>query len=201
MAYNIIISTADRHPFLHYYRHDRKLTADDFLVVDAGPDLGHYDVDITVSYPADGRFTPRQREIYQACWNIHQACYRHYRPGLTSREIGARAKRDLIEAGIDLSGDAYLAMMRHLENGGVSHYVGMAVHDVGGAPRGPLRPGMVIALDIYAVFPDEDLGVRIEDTVLITEDGCENLTPGLPREIREIEALMKQEGILQRIDR
>jgi len=80
---------------------------------------------------------------------------------------------------------------------GVSHYVGLAVHDVGGRPRGPLQPGMVIALDIYAVFPDEKLGVRVEDTVVITSSGCENLTAGLPREISEIEALMKKPGIIQ----
>lgn len=75
---------------------------------------------------------------------------------------------------------------------GISHNVGMAVHDVSAGPRGPLKPGMVFACDIYAVFAKEDLGVRVEDTVVITETGCENLTPGLPREIAEIEAFMKK---------
>ena len=78
---------------------------------------------------------------------------------------------------------------------GISHNVGMAVHDVtppGG--RGPLKAGQVFACDIYAVFPKEDLGVRVEDTVVITETGCENLTPGLPRSVEEIEAFMKAPG-------
>jgi Xaa-Pro aminopeptidase len=197
LAYNVIISSADNHPYLHYYKHDRFLQEGDFLVVDAGPDLDYYDVDITVSYPANGRFTPRQREIYQACNEIEKACFKFYKPGLTPKEIGAKAKQYLLDKGIDLSTDVYQAMMRQLENGGVSHYVGMAVHDVGGGPRGPLKPGMVIALDILAVFADEDMGVRVEDTVLVTEDGCENLTQGLPREINEIETLMKKTGILQ----
>lgn len=197
LAYNIIISSADNHPYLHYYKHDRYLQDGDFLVVDAGPDLDNYDVDITVSYPANGRFTPRQREIYEACNEIEKACFKFYAPGLTRQEIGSKAKQYLIDKGIDLSIDVYQSMMRGLESGGVSHYVGMAVHDVGGGPRGPLKPGMVIALDILAVFADEDMGVRIEDTVLVTEDGCENLTPGLPREIDEIEALMKKPGVLQ----
>jgi len=197
LAYNIIISSADNHPYLHYYKHDRYLQDGDFLVVDAGPDLDNYDVDITVSYPANGRFTPRQREIYEACNEIEKACFKFYAPGLTRQEIGSKTKQYLIDKGIDLSTDVYQSMMRGLESGGVSHYVGMAVHDVGGGPRGPLKPGMVIALDILAVFADEDMGVRIEDTVLVTEDGCENLTPGLPREIDEIEALMKKPGVLQ----
>lgn len=194
LAYNVIISSAENHPYLHYFRHDRLLEKGDFLVVDAGPDYKYYDVDITVSYPADGKFTPRQREIYTACNEIEKACFKFYRPGVTPQEIGAQAKQYLIDQGIDLSTDVYQAMMRHLDRGGVTHFVGMAVHDVGGDTKEPLRPGMVIALDILAVFADEDMGVRVEDTVLITENGCENLTPGLPREIAEIERLMQQQG-------
>jgi Xaa-Pro aminopeptidase len=75
---------------------------------------------------------------------------------------------------------------------GVSHNVGMATHDVSAGPRGPFRPGMVFACDIYAVFEGEELGVRVEDTIVITETGCENLTPGLPRTVAEIEAFMKK---------
>jgi len=194
LAYNVIISSAENHPYLHYFRHDRFLEKGDFLVVDAGPDYQYYDVDITVSYPADGKFTPRQREIYTACNEIEKACFKFYRPGLTPCEIGAKAKQYLIDQGIDLTTDVYQAMMRQLERGGVSHYVGMAVHDVGGGPKGALQPGMVIALDILSVFADEDMGVRVEDTVVITESGCENLTPGLPREIAEIERLMQSPG-------
>lgn len=73
----------------------------------------------------------------------------------------------------------------------------MTVHDAGGGPREPLKPGMVFACDVYQVFPGEDLGVRVEDTIVITENGCENLTKGIPREIDEIEALMKKKGIIQ----
>jgi len=71
------------------------------------------------------------------------------------------------------------------------HYVGMAVHDVGGGPR-ILEPGMVFANEPMAIFSEENLGVRVEDTIVITEDGCENLTAGIPRTIEEIEAFMKK---------
>jgi len=80
--------------------------------------------------------------------------------------------------------------------GGFGHYVGMAVHDVGGGPS-VLKAGMVFANEPLCVFPDENLGVRVEDTILITEDGCENLSAGIPRTVEDIEALMKQRGIIQ----
>jgi len=195
-AYIPIISSEENHPYLHYHEHNRLLEEGDFLVVDAGPDVGYYDVDISLSYPANGKFTPRQREIYEACYEIEKACISLYKPGITCGEVNDRMKEILEQKGFDLDTDAFKIMTRG--GGGCSHYVGMAVHDVGGSPRNiPLKAGMVFACDILAVFPEENLGVRVEDTVLITEDGCENLTPGLPRSIDEIEALMKKDGVVQ----
>ncbi len=196
MAYIPIISSEENHPYLHYHKYNRLLEDGDFLVVDAGPDVAYYDVDISISYPANGKFTPRQREIYEACYEIEKACISLYRPGITCQEVNEKVKEILREKGYDLSKDAFRIMTRR--GGGCSHYVGMAVHDVGGSPgREPLKAGMVFACDILAVFADENLGVRVEDTVLITEDGCENLTAGLPRSIKEIETLMKSKGIIQ----
>ena len=196
LAYIPIISSEENHPFLHYHKFNRLLEDGDFIVVDAGPDVGYYDVDISISYPANGKFTPRQREIYEACYEIEKTCISLYRPGITCSEVNEQVKKILKEKGFDLNTDAFKIMLN--QGGGCSHYVGMAVHDVGGSPRRiPLKEGMVFACDILAVFPEENLGVRVEDTVLITEDGCENLTPGLPRSIEEIEALMKNKGIVQ----
>ncbi len=195
-AYYPIISSEENHPYLHYNKYNRLLGDGDFLVVDAGPDFHYYDVDISISYPANGKFTPRQREIYEACYEIEKACISLYRPGITCQEVSEKVKEILRKKGYDLSTDTFKILMRR--GGGCSHSVGMAVHDVGGGPRGmPLKEGMVFACDILAVFPGENLGVRVEDTVLITKDGCENLTPGLPRSIEEIEALMKKKGIIQ----
>ncbi|MFB3853879.1 MAG: aminopeptidase P N-terminal domain-containing protein [Vicinamibacterales bacterium] len=189
IAYNTIISSAENHPYLHYYRHDRILADGDFIVVDAGPNLDHYVVDISASYPANGRFTPRQREIYEAALAVHDACLEIYRPGLEPSKVQPMILEILKKKGIDVEKDIF--KIRTMQTG-ISHNVGMAVHDVSPGPRGALRPGMVFALDIYAVFPGEDLGVRVEDTVVITETGCENLTPGLPRTVAEIEAFMKK---------
>lgn len=193
LAYYMVICSGENHPYLHYYKHDRVLQDGDFLVIDVGPDLGYYDIDITISYPANGKFTPRQREIYEAAKAVHEANMSAYRPGLTGEELREEVDAILIEQGFDLTKDIF---QKRIMRGSFGHYVGMAVHDVGGGPR-VLQPGMVFANEPYAVFPEENLGVRVEDTILITEDGCENLTAGIPREIAEIEALMKKPGIVQ----
>lgn len=191
LSYYMVICSGENHPYLHYYKHDRKLEDGDFLVIDVGPDLGYYDIDITVSYPVNGRFSPRQKEIYEACHAVHEACLQVYRPGLTLEECRQEVHEILEKQGFDLTKD-YFQKMR----GGFGHYVGMAVHDVGGGPK-VLQPGMVFANEPLCVFPDENLGVRVEDTILITKDGCENLTAGIPRTVKDIEALMKKDGIIQ----
>ncbi len=198
LAYMPIISSEENHPYLHYHKHNRLLGDGDFLVVDAGPDVGHYDVDISISYPANGRFTPRQKEIYEACLAMEQACISRYRPGVTCSQVHEEALEILRKRGFDFGTDSVRIMTRG-SGGGCSHYVGMAVHDVGGGPRSmpALQPGMVFACDLLAVFAEENLGVRVEDTVLITEDGCENLTAGIARTVADIENLMHQEGIIQ----
>jgi Xaa-Pro aminopeptidase len=193
LAYYMVICSGENHPYLHYYKHDRVLQDGDFLVIDIGPDLGYYDIDITISYPVNGKFSPRQREIYEAAKAVHEACMSVYRPGLTGAELRAEVDAILVEQGFDLTQDIF---KKSTMRGSFGHYVGMAVHDVGGGPN-VLQPGMVFANEPFAVFPEENLGVRVEDTILITEDGCENLTAGIPREIEEIEALMKKAGIVQ----
>lgn len=193
LAYSMIICSGENHAYVHYYKHDRVLQDGDFLVIDVGPDLSYYDVDITVSYPVNGKFTPRQREIYEASNAVHKACMSVYRPGLTLEKARKEVNEILKKQGFDLSKEIF---QKRTMRPGFGHYVGMAVHDSGGGPA-VLKPGMVFANEPYAVFPDENLGVRIEDTILITEDGCENLTAGIPREIKEIEALMKKPGIIQ----
>jgi Xaa-Pro aminopeptidase len=191
LAYGVIISSGENHPYVHYYKHDRLLKDGDFLVVDAGPDFNYYDIDITTSFPANGKFTPRQKEVYEACLAVHEACLKVYRPGLTAERCRAEVDEILAKQGFDLSKD-YFNRMR----GGFGHFVGMATHDVTGGPS-VLKPGMVFANEPLVIFAAENLGVRVEDTVLITETGCENLTAGIPRTVKEIEALMKTPGIPQ----
>ena len=190
LAYYTVISSGENHPYLHYHKYDRVLKDGDFLVIDGGPDFHYYDIDITISYPANGKFTPRQKEVYEACNAVHEACMKVYRPGLTAKQAREEVDEILKKQGFDLTKD-YFKRMR----GGFGHYVGLAIHDVGGGPS-VLKAGMVFANEPLTVYPDENLGVRVEDTILITEDGCENLTAGIPRTVEEIEAVMKKEGVV-----
>ncbi len=191
LAYYMIICSGENHPYGHYHKYDRILDEGDILVVDVGPDHHYYDIDITISYPANGKFTSRQKEIYEACNAVHEANMKVYRPGLTLEQCRKEVAEILKNQGFDLTKD-YFKRMR----GGFGHYVGMAVHDVGRRLT-VLKAGMVIANEPAAKYPEEKIGVRVEDTILITEDGCENLTKGLPRTVGEIEALMKKEGAIQ----
>jgi Xaa-Pro aminopeptidase len=114
-----------------------------------------------------------------------------YRPGLTVEACQKEVEEILKKQGFDLTKD-YFKRMR----GGFGHYVGMAVHDVGGRIQA-LKPGMIFANEPLMTWPNENLGVRVEDTILITETGCENLTAGIPRTVKDIEELMKNPGIPQ----
>jgi Xaa-Pro aminopeptidase len=186
LAYYIVLCSAENHPYVHYYKHDRVLQDGDFVVLDAGPDLAGYDIDITISFPVNGKFTPRQKEIYEACLAVHEANLSLYRPGLTVEAVRSGVTEILQKKGFDLKKDAFRQL-----SGGFGHHVGLAVHDVGGGPA-VLKPGMVFANEPLALYPGENLGVRVEDTVLITESGCENLTDGIPRSVRDIEEFMKK---------
>jgi len=180
MAFDVIISSAENHKYLHYSQHNRYLTDGDFLVVDAGPAWEDYDTDISISFPLNGKFTSRQKEIYEACKAVSMACLDFYKPEVTGYEVGAKVREVLIKKGYNVESDAF-TRLRFFEEGGITHSVGLATHDCGGAdvPKDiPLKTGMVFACDVFATFPGEDLGVRVENTVLITETGCENLSAG-----------------------
>ena len=132
---------------------------------------------------------------------MHAVCIRHYRPGVTFREIGQQVDAHLKAKGLERFAQDFRGIVRL---GGYNHSIGLATHDVMGAFAGPdevLKPGFVFACDIQLFRLDEQIGIRIEDTVAITEAGHEVLSLGVPRSVAEIEALMKQDGILQLLKR
>jgi Xaa-Pro aminopeptidase len=197
LAYSTIIMSGKNHAYGHYHIYDRVLKAGDFLILDAGPDYENYHIDISTSFPASGTFSPRQRELYEAALAVRDVCQANYRPGVTLRQVGEKVDALIKEKGLERFAQQFRGIVRL---GGYNHSIGMATHDVTGTFGGPdevLAPGFVFACDIQLFSLPEEIGIRIEDTIAITESGYESLSPGVPRSVAEIEALMKTGGLLQ----
>jgi len=197
LAFYTIIMSGKNHAFGHYHAYDRTLQDGDFVILDAAPDYKYYNVDLSTSFPANGKFTPRQRELYQKALLVRQACLNSYRPGITLRRVSEEAKKFLQEKGLTPDDPDLRGPLRY---GGYNHSVGLATHDVQATFSGldeVLRPGYVFSCDIQVIHPDEEIGIRLEDNIVITENGYLNLGEGLPRTVEEIEELMKKEGIIQ----
>ena len=192
LAYNVIIMSGPNHAYGHYHIYDRTLEDGDFIILDAGPDIGYYNADVSTTFPANGRFSPKQKEIYELAYGIYVTCLENYRPGTTFKDIGSKVKDHLIAKGYDPEERRFRGLIRY---GGYNHSIGMATHDPMGTFAGQnevLQPGFVFACDINMPYADQEMGIRIEDTVVITEDGYENLSHGLPRSLKEIETFMKK---------
>ncbi len=197
MAYAPILMSGKNHAFGHYHNYDRTLKEGDFIILDAGPDYANYHVDISTTFPASGTFTPRQKELYEVALAVRDTCQANYRPGVPFGEVGAAVEAMLAARGLERYAQDFRGVIRF---GGYNHMIGLATHDVVGTFAGPdevLVPGFVFACDIQLFRLDEEIGIRIEDTIAITETGYENLSSGVPRTVGEIEALKKKPGLLQ----
>jgi Xaa-Pro aminopeptidase len=200
LAYETIVMAGPHHPWGHYHRHDRTLEDGDFIILDAGPDYAYYNADISTTFPANGTFTSEQRDLYELGLGIRQVCLDNYRAGTSFAEVGEKVRDWLLTNEYDATEDRFRGLIRW---GCYNHPIGMATHDVMASmtgPEEPLQPGFVFACDIN-MPQSETLGIRIEDTVVITEDGYENLSTGLPRTVQEIETFMGEAGLLQKIGR
>jgi Xaa-Pro aminopeptidase len=206
-GYNTIVGTGENATILHYIENRSGVADGDLVLVDAGCEYNHYTADITRTWPASGRFTAPQRQIYEAVLAVQKSAIAMARPGVTIDDLHAHCVRGLTEAMLALglftgtiddriADLSYRAYYMH----GTSHWLGLDVHDVGaytrdGKPR-PLEPGMVITIEPgFYVAPDaanapaelRGIGVRIEDDIAITADGNEILTAACPKEIEDIE--------------
>jgi Xaa-Pro aminopeptidase len=200
LAYETIIMAGPHHHWGHYHRHDRTLEDGDFIILDAGPDYAYYNADISTTFPANGQFTVEQRALYELGLGIRQVCLDNYRAGTSFSAVGEKVRQWLETNDYDATERRFRGLIRW---GCYNHPIGMATHDVMASMTGPeelLEPGFVFACDIN-IPHTETLGIRIEDTVVITEDGYENLSDGLPRTVDAIESFMREDGLLQKIGR
>ncbi len=182
-----IIGSGPNSTILHYQANRRLIAAGDLVVVDIGAEYEYYTADITRTYPASGRFTDRQRQIYALVLGAQKAAEAAFRPGQTTmRELQEVARRFLRESPLrSRDGQTLDRFFIH----GLGHYVGLDVHDVGDYSK-PLVPGVVITIEPGIYLPDEQIGVRIEDMYLVTETGLVKLSAHIPSAPEEVERWM-----------
>jgi Xaa-Pro aminopeptidase len=173
-----IVGSGPFSTILHYDKSERRMQSGDLVVVDIGAEYGGYSGDVTRTYPVSGKFSPRQREIYQIVLDAQRAALAKVKPGARISDIHQAANAYIRSKG-------YEKYFIH----GTSHHIGLEVHDVGDTSRA-LEPNMVITVEPGIYLPDEQIGVRIEDDVLVTSSGYRVLST-FSKEAAEIEALVK----------
>jgi Xaa-Pro aminopeptidase len=196
-AYAPIVGTGINSTALHYDKLSRKIEDGDVVLMDVAAQYGGYAADITRTVPANGKYTPRQREIYEIVLGAQNAAMAAIHPGAN---LGCREKRDKKDTlfaiaynyinthGKDLHGKPLGQYFIH----GLGHSIGLNVHDPGLEGCKPLAPGMIVTMEPGIYIPEENLGVRIEDDVLVTDTGYELLSQRLPRDPDEIEKIMAE---------
>lgn len=211
-AYPSIVAGGANACILHYVRNDAGFGDDDLMLIDAGAEVDCYATDVTRTTPVNGRYSPAQRDVYEAVLGVQERAIESVRPGFSIDEMHEVVLRELSQAMIDLGAfegplddlvesKAYEAYYPHR----TSHWIGADVHDVGryrkrDGPPLPFEPGMVLTVEPGLYFPPDatdcperlkGIAVRIEDDVLVTADGFEVLTAGIPKRIDDIEALRR----------
>lgn len=197
-AYEPIIASGISACVLHYLENNKACNAGELLLMDVGAEYGNYNADMTRTIPVSGRFTDRQKSVYNAVLRVHKQASNMLRPGVTiqdyHKEVGLLMQSELIGLGLidqtdvknqDPNWPAYKKYFMH----GTSHHLGLDVHDVG-TMHGPILPGMVFTVEPGIYIPEEGFGIRLENDIVIQEDGFLDLMRNIPIEADEIEDLM-----------
>jgi Xaa-Pro aminopeptidase len=181
-----IVGSGPNTTILHYDVNRRRVQEGDLVLADIGAEWGQYTADVTRTFPISGRFSDRQKDIYNLVLGTQLAVIDAIKPGVTMRDLSMIARNYMSAHSGALCGTQDCSQyFIH----GLGHWLGMRVHDVGDYTM-PLQPGMVFTLEPGIYIPGEELGVRIEDDILVTETGCEVLSVNAPKTVEEIESLM-----------
>jgi len=198
-AYPSILASGDRARTLHYIANSGQCLDGELVLMDFGAQYGIFNADLTRTVPVNGKFTKRQREVYQACLHLHRYAASILKPGPTVNEyetsVYAEAEKTFIKIGLlsrsevknqDPENPAYRQYLYH----GISHHLGIDVHDLG-SKRKAIREGMVFTIEPGIYIEEEGMGVRIENNFWVTARGNQDLMEKIPIEADEIERLMK----------
>jgi Xaa-Pro aminopeptidase len=205
-SYFALIATGPNTWYSHYHKSTAKLRDGDLVQFDYAPDYRYYQSDVTRVFPANGTFSAWQREYY----GVYLALYRALLTSITVHASPAQVVKDAVakmdrvleafhfsDARIRTAARGFVDRYRTGTPTSLGHAVGMEVHDVGGPPP-TLEPGQIFTIEPALQIPEEHLGIRLEDMILITETGYENLSEFVPIEIDAIEKVMKEPGLQKR---
>ena len=198
-AYGSIIASGDRARTLHYVENNRECKDGELILMDFGARYGNYSADLTRTIPVNGKFSKRQKEVYNACLDLHYYCASILKPGITINDytdkVGNEATKLFQKIGLlkredikneDPENRAYRKYLYH----GISHHLGIDVHDLGTKTE-PIKTGMVFTIEPGIYIEEEKMGIRIEDNYWITKNGNKDLMKNIPKTVDEIESLMK----------
>ena len=197
-AYGSIIASGDRARTLHYVSNNQECKDGELVLMDFGASYGGYNADLTRTIPVNGKFSPRQKEVYNACLQLHNYAKSLLKPGITINDytdkVGDEATKLFIQIGLlkesdvkneDPENRAYRKYLYH----GISHHLGLDVHDLGTRTE-PIKAGMLFTAEPGIYIEEEGMGIRIENNLWITENGNIDLFEGIPITVEEIEAIM-----------
>ena len=197
-AYQPIIGSGINSCVLHYIQNNSKCLEDEILLMDFGAEYANYASDMTRTVPVSGRFTLRQRAVYDSVLHVMKEATKMLRPGTTfadyNKEIGKIMQEELIKLGLldrhdvlkqDDKNPLYKKYFMH----GTSHYLGLDVHDVGSMEL-PMQAGMVFTCEPGIYIPEEKIGIRLENDILVTDNNPDDLMKNIPIDAEEIEMLM-----------
>jgi Xaa-Pro aminopeptidase len=200
-GYPSIIGGGKNTFFGHYFRKTDVLKEGDLVLMDYAPDYKYYTSDVTRIWPVNGTFSKGQKALYNYIEEYRNALFRHLKPGVTSDEVLDNAAADMKRylVGKTFEKPSHLkAVKKGLSfRGHFQHPVGMAVHDVGQLRNIPLKKGMVFTIDPMIWIPEEELYIRIEDIVVITEKGAKNLSAFVPSSTDEIQKVIREQGLTE----
>jgi Xaa-Pro aminopeptidase len=188
-AFKTICASGENGTVLHYSANNAEAKEGDLVLLDLGAQYGYYSADISRTFPVSGKFTERQREIYNIVLKAQMETMKVIKAGVPFAEIN-KTTRTVLAEGLKRIGliknDSELSNYYYH---GVSHFLGLDTHDVGHRDI-ELKPGMVLTVEPGLYIAEEGIGIRIEDDVIVTESGCENLSPQIIKTVEEIEAFM-----------
>jgi Xaa-Pro aminopeptidase len=200
VAYHSIIASGDNARTLHYVSNNNVCKDGELILMDFGAAYGGYNADLTRTVPVNGKFTKRQKEVYNACLHLHDYAKSILKPGISilkyTDKVGEEATKQFLKIGLlnktdikneDKNNPAYRKYLYH----GISHHLGIDVHDLG-TRTAPIEAGMVFTVEPGIYIKEEGMGVRIENNVWVTKTGNQDLFKNIPVKAEEIESLMRR---------